>query len=127
MSSTLTVTNLTATNLTDGAGTTSTFANVTNGSAKAWVVGTTSAGITDSVNVSSGVDNGIGNYSYSYTNNMANSTWCFSGSSEVLARTCTLDVSNVSKDSNSFDVRIFIHDGNEDDRSHGGMIQGDLA
>ena len=37
MSSTLTVTNLTATNLTDGGGTTSTFANINSGSAKTWV------------------------------------------------------------------------------------------
>ena len=36
MSSTLTVTNLTATNLTDGGGTTSTFANVVDGSIKAY-------------------------------------------------------------------------------------------
>ena len=97
------------------------------GVAKCWVVGTDAAGITDSLNVSSGTDNGLGNYSYSYGNNMNNSTWCFSGASEVVARMLTLDASSVAKDANSFDVRLYIHNGNEDDRSHGGTIHGDLA
>jgi len=95
--------------------------------AKAFIVGTDAAGITNSLNVGSGTDNGIGNYSYSYVNNMADSNWCFSGSSEVVARMLTLDANNVAKDSNGFDVRLYIHDGNEDDRSHGGQIHGDLA
>jgi hypothetical protein len=95
--------------------------------AKAFIVGTDAAGITNSLNVGSGTDNGIGNYSYSYVNNMANSNWCFAGSSEAAARMLTLDVASVAKDSNGFDVRLYVHNGNEDDRSHGGQIHGDLA
>lgn len=117
--STLTVTNIQATG--------ETASRAVSGVAAAWVVGTNAAGITDSVNVSSGVDNAVGDYSYSYTNNMANSTWCFSGSSEVLSRTCTLNTSNVAKDSNSFDIRIYTDAGSADDRPHAGTIHGDLA
>lgn len=117
--STLTVTNIKATG--------ETASRAVSGVAAAWVVGTNAAGITDSVNVSSGVDNAVGDYSYSYTNNMANSTWCFSGSSEVVARSCTLDTSNTAKDTNSFDVRINDTAGNGSDQTHGGTIHGDLA
>jgi hypothetical protein len=95
--------------------------------AKAFIVGTDAAGITNSLNVGSGTDNGIGNYSYSYVNNMADSNWCFSGSSEVVARMVTLDASSVAKDSNGFDVRLYIHNGLEGDNPHGGQIHGDLA
>ena len=117
--STITVTNIQATG--------ETASRAVSGVAAAWVVGTNSAGVTDSVNVSSGIDNATGNYSYSYTNNMSNSTWCFSGSCEVLTRTCTLNTSNVAKDSNSFDVRIYTDSGSADDRPHGGTVHGDLA
>ena len=105
----------------------STTTNLQQGLAKAFIVGTDAAGITNSLNVGSGTDNGTGNYSYSYVNNMANSNWCFSGSSEAAARMLTLDVASVAKDSNGFDVRLYIHNGNEDDRSHGGQLHGDLA
>jgi hypothetical protein len=95
--------------------------------AKAFIVGTDAAGITNSLNVGSGTDNGTGNYSYSYVNNMADSNWCFSGASEVEARMLTINSSNIAKDSNGFDVKLYTHAGNEDDRSHGGQIHGDLA
>ena len=74
MSSTLTVTNLTATNITDGAGTTLTFNNVTSGSAKAWVNlnGTGTAAVRDSFNNASITDNGTGDYSTTVTNAFAN-------------------------------------------------------
>ena len=89
----------------------STTTNLQQGLAKAFIVGTDAAGITNSLNVGSGTDNGTGNYSYSYVNNMANSNWCFSGSSEAAARMLTLDVASVAKDSNGFDVRLYIHNG----------------
>ena len=72
MSSTLTVTNLTATNLTDGSGTTSTFANVVDGSAK--VFSKTSAdgtSITKSFNVSSLVDTNTGQQTININSNMS--------------------------------------------------------
>ena len=72
MSSTLTVTNLTATNLTDGAGTTSTFANVNSGSAKAWVNfnGTGTPAIRGSQNISSLTDYATGTQGINFSSNM---------------------------------------------------------
>jgi len=77
MSSTLTVTNLTATNLTDGGGTTSTFANVTSGIAKAWINfnGTGTIATRDSHNVSSLTDKGTGSYNVNFSNNMSDGNY----------------------------------------------------
>ena len=88
MSSTLTVTNLTATNLTDGGGTTSTFANINQGHAKAWVNfnGTGTIAARDSFNVASLTDNGTGNHDMNFTNNMSNSDYSTGGSSADSAR-----------------------------------------
>lgn len=81
MSSTLTVTNLTATNLTDGGGTTSTFANVVDGSSKAWCRwnGTGTAAIVDSHNTSGLVDGGTGIYTLTWSSAMSNSNYCLVG------------------------------------------------
>lgn len=77
MSSTLTVTNLTATNLTDGSGTTSTFANISQGHAKAWVnfdqYSTNS--IRDSYNVSSVSDDSAGKHTITFNNSMSNTSY----------------------------------------------------
>ncbi len=77
MSSTLTVTNLTATNLTDGSSTTSTFANVADGSAKAFLNfnGTGTVAIRASFNVSGIVDNTTGDYTTNFTNNMSSADY----------------------------------------------------
>ena len=76
MSSTLTVTNLTATNLTDGGGTTSTFANINSGSAKAWMslTGTGTISVDDSLNISTAVDNGTGDYTQNYSSAFSSGT-----------------------------------------------------
>ena len=89
MSSTLTVTNLTATNLTDGGGTTSTFANVVDGSAKAFVNfnGTGTVAIRGSQNVTSITDNASGDYDINFTNNMGNSNYCTTGSCAYVSGT----------------------------------------
>ena len=47
--------------------------------AKVWVNGSTSAGLNDSFNVSSGTDNGTGNYTYAFTNSMDNANWSPAG------------------------------------------------
>ena len=81
MSSTLTVTNLTATNLTDGGGTTSTFANINSGSAKAFINYTESGSfsVAKSFNVASEVDNGNGDISYTLTSAMSDANYISSG------------------------------------------------
>ena len=87
MSSTLTVTNLTATNLTDGGGTTSTFANVNSGIAKAWMnyKGTATNTIRDSHNVSSVTDSGNGDYDMVFVSNMDNANYQFDMGTDTTA------------------------------------------
>lgn len=43
--------------------------------AKAWLYGTSAAAVSDSLNISSGTDNGTGDYTYNYTNAMSNTTY----------------------------------------------------
>ena len=86
MSSTLTVTNLTATNITDGAGTTLTFNNVTSGSAKAWGSidqDSTDHPTYDSFNVSGTVDDNTGNTVVSFTNSMGNADYAIAGAGQA--------------------------------------------
>ena len=94
---------------------------------KAWLVGTTSAGLTDSFNFSSGTDDGTGQYNYSFTNNMGNATWCASGLVEVVARIFTLDNGSHSKTADKVYVRVVTHADVSEDRSHCLSINGDLA
>ena len=57
---------LSVSNITDGTDTVET-GYVVNGSAKAWVHANASAAPLNSLNVSSGLDNGVGDYTYTYT------------------------------------------------------------
>ena len=76
MSSTLTVTNLTATNVTDGGGTTSTFANINSGSAKVSLYSpATSASISDSFNISSIDDDGTGEQGANITSALSSANY----------------------------------------------------
>lgn len=52
---------------------------VVEGVVKVWVNGSTSAGLNDSFNVSSGTDNGTGSYTYSFSNSMDNANWSPAG------------------------------------------------
>ena len=45
------------------------------GSAKAWVQGSSDTTFRDKFNVGSGTDNGTGDYTYTFTNNMANNDY----------------------------------------------------
>lgn len=53
----------------------STTTNLQQGLAKAWVQGTGAAALSDSFNISSGTDNGTGNYTYTLSNDMNNNQW----------------------------------------------------
>ena len=48
---------------------------VVNGSAKAWVSGSNAAVLGNSLNISSGTDDGTGTYHYDYTAALANSNF----------------------------------------------------
>ena len=78
MSSTLTVTNITATNLTDGGGTTSTFANVVDGSIKAYSEqdnSTNPVTVNQSLNQSSVTDSNLGHKIHNWTTAFSNNTY----------------------------------------------------
>ena len=49
--------------------------NLQQGLAKSWAFSTNAASLTDSFNTSGGTDNGTGNYTIAFTNNMGNSTY----------------------------------------------------
>tara|TARA_R100000951_G_scaffold41801_1_gene35299 strand:+ start:1077 stop:1436 length:360 start_codon:yes stop_codon:yes gene_type:complete len=83
-------------NITDGTDTVET-GYVVNGSAKAWCkfVGTGTATINDSLNISSLDDNGTGQYDINYTNNFSNGNSSVVGMSNW-AGVCTADSYNAS-------------------------------
>ena len=115
MSSTLTVTNLTATNLTDAGGTTSTFANINSGSAKAWMslTGTGTISVDDSLNISTAVDNGTGDYTQNYSSAFSSGTkalvmsggyWTFNVEIDAVLAT-SADTFQCKDGANSFNAR----------------------
>ena len=59
----------------------STTTNLQQGLLKAWInfTGTGTISTEDSFNRSGLTDNGTGDYTFSFTNNMANTTYCFTG------------------------------------------------
>ena len=54
----------------------STTTNMQQGLVKVWVDGTDAAVLSDSFNLSSGTDNGTGDYTYTITNDMASVNYC---------------------------------------------------
>tara|TARA_Y100001938_G_C7946586_1_gene357074 strand:- start:11 stop:400 length:390 start_codon:yes stop_codon:yes gene_type:complete len=54
----------------------STTTNLQQGLAKAWVKANNAAVVADSLNVSTGVDNGTGDYQFNLSSSMANTEYC---------------------------------------------------
>ena len=65
---------LNVSNITDGTGTVET-GYVLNGSAKAWLSSYEEGTVNESLNISSGTDNGAGDGTYSFTNNFSNTQY----------------------------------------------------
>ena len=104
----------------------STTTNLQQGLAKAWVEGSNAAALTDSFNISGGTDNGTGDYSYAFSNNMgsasySNSVCCHSGG---LAAT-----NDDSQTTSSYKAQIFSRTstGSASDQINYSAIHGDLA
>ena len=81
----------------------STTTNLQQGLAKCWLQSSDSAGITDSLNIASGTDNGTGDYTFAISNDMANSTYSIvstasqsSGNSPVISCNPTNDTNSTS-------------------------------
>ena len=96
-----------------------------NGSAKAWLLATTDVGsIPDSFNISGSTDNGTGDYTFSFTNNMANENFSAQQSAaEDNVRTCVNKIRAVG----SFRISFFDQNGSAQDAATSAGVHGELA
>jgi len=104
----------------------STTTNLQQGLAKAWVNATSSAVLQDSNNIASGTDNGTGDYTFALTNNMNNSTYGITTSTQY-ASLITFDAPE--RGAASFNLRSFTRADSltASDNESGTAIHGDLA
>jgi hypothetical protein len=117
---------VTVTNITDGTDTVAT-GYVVNGSAKAWVHATDTVVIRDSFNVASGVDNGTGDYTYTYTAALASTYYSSQANVRVNSGnvyTCNTNVQTATT------IKVGTYRASTDarfDREHLLAVLGDLA
>ena len=100
--------------------------NLAQGLCKAWLHGNTSAVLQDSLNISSGNDDGTGEYTYTYTNNMISSALY---SATTGAQTSGNNLSN-PRNVTASTVVVHIHvanSGSANDNNHFAQVAGDLA
>ena len=104
------------------------MATVASGSAKAWLEGSPAAALADSFNISGGTDNGTGDYSYAYSNNMNGTNYSITDSCHSSGLSAT---DNGSQATNGFKLQIFQRGnstlGSAIDNVNYGSIHGDLA
>ena len=112
----------------------STTTNLQQGLAKSWVrFNGGSNAINDSLNHSSFVDNGTGNYSLHYTNSFGNALYCGQGTSKEVADTSAVNNNGTGAMLHSYETgRIqflsYSPDGNTRDGQTSNLtINGDLA
>ena len=102
----------------------STTTNLQQGLVKAWVLGSDAAALTGSFNISSGTDQGTGDYQYAITNDMADANYAVAtvGTAQNNEEHCY----NPARATGTVDINIF--DGSAvRDRAQGVHICGDLA
>ena len=104
----------------------STTTNLQQGLAKAWVQGTVAAVLSDSNNISSGTDNGTGDYTYAFTNNMANANYGIT-TGVLYASLSTFDSNETAV--GSFNIRCFTRADSltASDNPNASAVHGDLA
>ena len=91
---------------------------------KAWVFSAADAALTDSLNLASGTDNGTGNYTFAFTNNMGDSNGSGAGSvTDNTDRTATIHTRSTS----SYVVNVYNQGGSAQDSRNRTMINGDLS
>jgi hypothetical protein len=117
---------LNVSNITDGVDTVGT-SYVLNGSAKAWVLGSSTTTITDSLNVSSVTDTNTGRYSYSFTSSFSSGDYGVSGSVDVVGRIFSGNGFNYTKDASTSPMAILTWNDVYEDRVHTMKAIGDLA
>ena len=99
--------------------------SVQQGLTKAWLRGTASAGVGDSLNISSGTDHGTGDYSYATTNafssvEYANEWTVYTTSDRIAIRNDSRDAAGVLA------IEVF-NSSSLNDQPHNGTCDGDLA
>ena len=111
------------TSTTVGAGGSATI-NTEKGLTKAWCFGTQAAVITNSFNVSSGTDNGTGDYSYTLSITLASANLAAAGSANDNA---DRNVAVHSPTATSYRIEIYNQNGTDADVSNRTIVCGDLA
>ena len=105
----------------------STTTNLQQGLAKVWLSATSTTANEDSFNRSSGTDNGTGNYTHTFTNNMGNATYAFGGNVEKNTP-ALLYVAGGERLAGSLQMRwASAFDGTNVDTGHTVAVHGDLA
>ena len=104
----------------------STTTNLQQGLAKALCYANADTSLRDSLNIASGTDNGVGDYTYSYTNNMNNNQFTCVVSTNY-ASLVTWD--NAEHATSSFNIRSFTRADSltASDNPQATTIHGDLA
>ena len=97
---------------------------VVNGSAKAWVLGSSNAALTNSFNTSSGTDNGTGDYTYTFTSAMSSGDFSSHATGAQNGRRYGFSAVRTSTTNN-----VKFYDDNElaADCANGSGLHGDLA
>ena len=101
----------------------STTTNLQQGLGKAWHISTDAAVLEDSFNVASGTDNGTGDYTFAFTNNMNNATYAHPHTA------CIVNCAPWShtRATSSMRIDVFYDEGGARDARTHGTVHGDLA
>ena len=94
------------------------------GSAAAWVLGSSSAGLTDSFNTSSGADNGTGDYTYTFTSAMSSANFSSHATGAQNGRRYGFSAARTTTTNN---VKFFDDNELAADTANGSGLHGDLA
>jgi len=98
--------------------------NLQQGLAKAWVLGTNAAALTNSFNIASGTDQGTGFYDYAFTNNFSNANYSSAG---VCAEGAANFMISAVRSTSVSTQKVLTHAGNAADAKNNSNICGDLA
>ena len=98
--------------------------NIQQGLCKAFVEGNDAAAFTLSFNISSGSDDGTGDYSYNFTNNLGSADMVMVG---VCGQNASSFVVNNQRSASLFGIKLFTDGGSLADRDHNCSVHGDLA
>ena len=97
---------------------------IISGSAKAWLLASNAAVLTNSLNISSGTDNGTGNYTFAFSNSMGNGNY---SPTAITANDVSNLVLNTARATGSVQNKVSNDAGNLADDVTTAHILGDLA